>query len=98
MFRGYGGTPRGEVDDAEGTAVRDVGGAVSHRFVDGEVVEEGVAAVMTFMVEGKQRGPRSLEGAELIAQVHLPAEVGEGAAVEGIGVVSAVVVVIADET
>ncbi len=56
----------GLVDDAEGLAVGDVLAAVGAGLLDGEVIELGIAALLTFYIKGEERVARALEGNELV--------------------------------
>ena len=50
VLQGDGRAARGLVDAADGLAVGDVRAAVGARLVDGEVVELGIAALLTFYI------------------------------------------------
>ena len=60
-----------QVDDAERLAVWDIAGAVGLRLFHVEVVELGIAAVLTRGVEGEECMARTLERDELIRERHL---------------------------
>ena len=55
-----------KVDDTHGLAEGDVRAAVSLRFLDSKIVELGIAAFLTLIIEGEEGMARALEGDELI--------------------------------
>ena len=96
VLQGDGRAARRLVDDADGLAVGDVCAAVGAGLVDGEVVELGIAALLTFYIKGKERVAGALEGDELVGEGHHATDGLERHAVGGVGVLGLVVVVVAD--
>ena len=68
--QGNGRKACSQIDDADGLAVRDVLAAISTGLADYEVVELGIAAFKSFMIEGKERMTGALEGDQLIRERH----------------------------
>ena len=70
VLGGYSRQARCFVDDADCLTVGDVLAAVSHRLLNGKVVEFGIATLHTFLIKGKEGVARSLESGELVAEWH----------------------------
>ena len=66
MFQRNGRMSSSKVDDTHGLAEGDVRAAVSLRFLDSKIVELGIAAFLTLIIEGEEGMARALEGDELI--------------------------------
>ena len=96
MLQRNGRTVGSLIDDADSLAVWDILATVGLGLNDGEVVELGIATLQAFMVKGKESMARTLEGDELIREWHHATQHGVGIAIERIGILRLVVVVVAN--